>query len=186
MRQDEIWDVDAAQRYDTPGIGMFAPRWWIRRSTASPHWRRRPSARARDRNWSRAVRPSDPARRTRHRHRAVPPDGRPAPHQGRRGQHPGGRGRHGHRPCAGRVHAGLPRVQHDLQPADPGRAGRVLPERGASPHTWWPLRHRALVPELRRLPPGQQATVGRSEPGYILLDTYDVPPTRRLASFPLR
>lgn len=30
------------------------------------------------------------------------------------------------------------------------------------------------VPELRRLPPGQAATVGRSEPGYILLDTYDV------------
>jgi len=25
MRQDEIWDVDAAQRYDTPGTGMFAP-----------------------------------------------------------------------------------------------------------------------------------------------------------------
>ena len=25
MRQDAIWDVDAAQRYDTPGIGMFAP-----------------------------------------------------------------------------------------------------------------------------------------------------------------
>lgn len=30
------------------------------------------------------------------------------------------------------------------------------------------------VPELRRLPPGQQATVGQVEPGYILLDTYDV------------
>ncbi|NEE00098.1 class I SAM-dependent methyltransferase [Phytoactinopolyspora halotolerans] len=30
------------------------------------------------------------------------------------------------------------------------------------------------VPELRRLPPGQSATVGTSEPGYILLDTYDV------------
>ncbi|MDX3573439.1 class I SAM-dependent methyltransferase [Streptomyces sp. ID05-47C] len=30
------------------------------------------------------------------------------------------------------------------------------------------------VPELRSLPPGQAATVGRSEPGYILLDTYDV------------
>ncbi len=30
------------------------------------------------------------------------------------------------------------------------------------------------VPELRRLPPGQPATVGHSEPGYILLDTYDV------------
>ncbi|HEX5401253.1 MAG TPA: class I SAM-dependent methyltransferase [Pseudonocardiaceae bacterium] len=25
MRQDEIWDEDAAQRYDTPGTGMFAP-----------------------------------------------------------------------------------------------------------------------------------------------------------------
>ena len=25
MRQENIWDVDAAQRYDTPGAGMFAP-----------------------------------------------------------------------------------------------------------------------------------------------------------------
>src|SRR5215467_9235974 len=25
MRQDEIWDTEAAQRYDTPGTGMFAP-----------------------------------------------------------------------------------------------------------------------------------------------------------------
>src|SRR4051794_31961534 len=25
MRQEEIWDVDAAERYDTPGTGMFAP-----------------------------------------------------------------------------------------------------------------------------------------------------------------
>ncbi|MET8824495.1 class I SAM-dependent methyltransferase [Streptomyces sp. NPDC004610] len=30
------------------------------------------------------------------------------------------------------------------------------------------------VPELRRLPPGREATVGLCEPGYILLDTYDV------------
>ncbi|MEV4260408.1 bifunctional GNAT family N-acetyltransferase/class I SAM-dependent methyltransferase [Kribbella sp. NPDC049584] len=30
------------------------------------------------------------------------------------------------------------------------------------------------VPELRRLPPGTPATVGIAEPGYILLDTYDV------------
>jgi SAM-dependent methyltransferase len=30
------------------------------------------------------------------------------------------------------------------------------------------------VPELRRLPPGQKATVFTSEPGYIGLDTYDV------------
>lgn len=25
MRQEEIWNVDAARRYDTPGAGMFAP-----------------------------------------------------------------------------------------------------------------------------------------------------------------
>ena len=25
MHQEEIWDVDAAKRYDTPGTGMFAP-----------------------------------------------------------------------------------------------------------------------------------------------------------------
>ncbi|QKV98669.1 bifunctional 2-polyprenyl-6-hydroxyphenol methylase/3-demethylubiquinol 3-O-methyltransferase UbiG [Streptomyces sp. NA02536] len=30
------------------------------------------------------------------------------------------------------------------------------------------------VPELRKLPPGQTATVWRSEPGYIGLDTYDI------------
>jgi SAM-dependent methyltransferase len=30
------------------------------------------------------------------------------------------------------------------------------------------------VPELRRLPPGQQATVFQAEPGYVGLDTYDV------------
>lgn len=30
------------------------------------------------------------------------------------------------------------------------------------------------VPELRKLPPGQQATVWLSEPGYIGLDTFDV------------
>ncbi|MGC5332735.1 class I SAM-dependent methyltransferase [Micromonospora sp. DT62] len=30
------------------------------------------------------------------------------------------------------------------------------------------------VPELRKLPPGQKATVWSSEPGYLGLDTYDV------------
>jgi SAM-dependent methyltransferase len=30
------------------------------------------------------------------------------------------------------------------------------------------------VPELRKLPPGQEATVWRCDPGYIGLDTYDV------------
>jgi len=30
------------------------------------------------------------------------------------------------------------------------------------------------VPELRKLLPGQQATIWQSEPGYVGLDTYDV------------
>lgn len=30
------------------------------------------------------------------------------------------------------------------------------------------------VPDLRRMPPGQPGTVMRSEPGYLLVDTYDV------------
>jgi SAM-dependent methyltransferase len=34
------------------------------------------------------------------------------------------------------------------------------------------------IPELRKLPPGQQATVWRCDPGYIGLDTYD--PLRQL------
>ena len=43
------------------------------------------------------------------------------------------------------------------------------------------------VPELRRLPPGQQAVVWQSEPGYIGLDTYDVAaPARRIAPFQVR
>ena len=25
MRQDEIWDAEAAENYDTPGVGVFAP-----------------------------------------------------------------------------------------------------------------------------------------------------------------
>ena len=34
------------------------------------------------------------------------------------------------------------------------------------------------VPQLRTLPPGQSATVFRAEPGYLGLDTYDVPAQR--------
>src|SRR6185436_10081875 len=25
LRQEDMWDVEAARRYDTPGVGMFAP-----------------------------------------------------------------------------------------------------------------------------------------------------------------
>lgn len=40
MRQDEIWDDEAARRYDTPGAGMFAPE------VLEPTVRRRPGATA--------------------------------------------------------------------------------------------------------------------------------------------
>ncbi|MFD9404969.1 class I SAM-dependent methyltransferase [Streptomyces sp. NPDC060011] len=46
-------------------------------------------------------------------------------------------------------------------------AARHLPPGGRFVIELW-------VPELRKLPPGQTATVWQSEPGYIGLDTYDV------------
>ena len=43
------------------------------------------------------------------------------------------------------------------------------------------------VPDLRALPPGQQAVVFTSEPGYIGLDTYDIVRQQHgFASFPVR
>jgi len=46
-------------------------------------------------------------------------------------------------------------------------AARHLPKGGRFVIELW-------VPELRKLPPGQQAVVGRATQGYIGLDTYDV------------
>jgi hypothetical protein len=50
----------------------------------------------------------------------------------------------------------------------------VLPERGPPPGPRRSLRHRALGARLRALPPGKSGTVGHHEPGYLLVDTYDV------------
>ncbi|WP_239312063.1 class I SAM-dependent methyltransferase [Plantactinospora mayteni] len=50
----------------------------------------------------------------------------------------------GHRHRRGEVHPRLPRLQHDLQPAHPDRAGRVLPQRRPSPTARWSVRHRAM------------------------------------------
>ena len=49
-----------------------------------------------------------------------------------------------------------------------------VPERRAAPDTGRPLRHRAVGAGAARLPPGQEAVVWHSEPGYLGLDTYDV------------
>ena len=46
MRQEEIWDVDAAQRYDTQVLACSPQRCWGRRSTG---W---PSMRATAERWS--------------------------------------------------------------------------------------------------------------------------------------
>ena len=37
MRQEDIWDVEAALRYDTPSTGMFAPEVLGRPWTGSPN-----------------------------------------------------------------------------------------------------------------------------------------------------
>ena len=87
----------------------------------------------------------DPAGRPRRpglRHRAVAADDRRAPPQA--GRHPGRRGRHGDGAGRGRVQPRLRRVEQHRQHAHPGRAGGVLPQRGATPRAGRSLRHRAL------------------------------------------
>ena len=76
---------------------------------------------------------------------------------------------------ARRVHARLPRLQHDLQPADPGRAGRVLPQRRPPP------RARAAgsssscgCPSCARSRRAARPPSGTASPATSLLDTYDV------------
>ena len=54
----------------------------------------------------------------------------------------------------GRVHARVPGVQHHLQPADPGGAGRLLPQRGPAPLPRRPVRHRAVGARAAHPPTG--------------------------------
>ena len=154
MRQDEIWDADAAQRYDTPGTGMFAPE------VLGPTVDRLAELAGDGRALEFAIgtgRVAVPLAE-----RGVPVTGieLSAPMIDRLRTKvddetdPGRRRRHGHRPRTGRVHAGLPRLQHDLEPADPGRAGRLLPERRAAPRTRRPLRHRAVGAGAAQAPAG--------------------------------
>ena len=156
MRQEDLWDVTAAQRYDTPGTGMFAPE--VLGPTVDRLAELAGGGRALELaiGTGRVGRAAGRARGPGHRHRAVPPDGRPAAHQGRRGRDPGGRRRHGDRTRARRVHARLSRLQHDLQPAHPGRAGRVLPQRRPPPEPGRPLRDRAVGARAAHAPAGSR------------------------------
>ena len=171
MRQEDIWDAEAAARYDTPGEGMFAP------DVLGPAIDRLVELAGAGRALEFAVGTGRVA---------VPLSERGVPVAGIELS----------RPMVDRLRAKvdeatIPVVVGDMATSRvPGeftlvylvyntisnlltQAEQVACFRNAARH----LRPRGRfvielwVPELRRLPPGQQATVGHVEPGYVLLDT---------------
>jgi len=174
MEQEQVWDVDAAQRYDTPGAGMFAAE------VLEPTVAKLAELTGDGRALELAIgtgRVAIPLAR-----RGVPLTGielsRPMIDQLR----------------TKADEATIPVIHGDMATTvAPGefalvylvfntisnlltQAEQVACFRNAARHLTSGGRFviELWVPELRRLPPGQQATVGQSEPGYILLDTYDV------------
>jgi SAM-dependent methyltransferase len=174
MRQEEIWDADAAQRYDTPGTGMFTPE--VLEPTIDVL-----TDLAGD---GRALEFAVGTGRV-----AIPLVQRGVPVTGIELS----------RPMVDRLRTKvdeteIPVVLGDMATARaPGeytlvylvyntianlltQAEQVACFRNAARHLVPGGRFviELWVPELRKLPPGQQATVWRAEPGYIGLDTYDV------------
>ena len=174
MRQDEIWDADAAGRYDTPGTGMFAPE------VLGPAVDRLAELAGGGRALEFAIgtgRVAVPLAE-----RGVPVSGielsRPMVEQLR----------------TKADEATIPVVVGDMATTHaPGdytlvylvyntisnlltQAEQVACFRNAARHLTSGGRFviELWVPELRRLPVGQSAVVGHSEPGYLLVDTYDV------------
>ena len=174
MGPDEIWDEDAAARYDTPGSGMFAPE--VLRQTV---------------DCLAGLAGDGPALEF-----AIG-TGRVAVSLAQRGVPV--TGIELSRPMIDRLRTKVdegtvPVVVGDMASAEaPGaftlvylvyntisnlltQSAQVACFRNAARH----LRPGGCfvielwVPELRKLPPGQQATVWQAEPGYIGLDTYDV------------
>lgn len=174
MRQEEIWDVDTAQRYDTPGSGMFASE--VLEPTVEHLTKLAGSGRALEFaiGTGRVAVPLAA--------RGIPVTGielsRPMVEQLR----------------TKADEAAIPVVIGDMATARaPGeyalvylvyntisnllsQAEQVACFRNAARHLQPGGRFvvELWVPELRKLPPGQQATVYHVEPGYIGLDTYDV------------
>jgi SAM-dependent methyltransferase len=174
MRQEEIWDVDAAQSYDTPGVGMFAPE------VLEPTLDRLAALAGSGRALEFAIgtgRVGVPLAE-----RGVPVTGIELS-----------------RPMVDRLRtkvdeAALPVFLGDMTTTvAPGeytlvylvfntisnlldQAAQVECFRNAARHLTPGGRFviELWVPELRKLPPGQQAVVWHTEPGYIGLDTYDV------------
>ncbi|WP_091669537.1 class I SAM-dependent DNA methyltransferase [Micromonospora auratinigra] len=174
LTQEEIWDAAAAQRYDTPGTGMFAPE--VLGPTVD-----RLAALA---DGGPALEFAVGTGRV-----AVPLAGRGVPVTGIELS----------RPMVEKLRT---KVDEDTLPVTvgdmastvvPGRfslvylvfntisnlqtqAEQVACFRNAARHLGPGGRFviELWVPELRKLPPGQQATVWHVEPDYIGLDTYDV------------
>jgi SAM-dependent methyltransferase len=174
MRQDEIWDVDAAARYDTPGAGMFAPE------ILGPTVDRLAELVGDGRALELAIGTGRVAIPLRERGVRIT-------------------GIELSIPMVDRLRtkvdeAAIPVIVGDMTTAvAPGeyalvylvfntisnlqtQAEQVACFRNAARHLVPGGRFviELWVPELRKLPPGTQATVWRNDPGYIGLDTYDV------------
>lgn len=174
MDQDQIWDAETARRYDTPGVGMFAPE--VLGPTVD-----RLAALAGD---GRALELAIGTGRV-----AVPLAERGVPVVGIELS----------APMVERLRTkvdedAIPVVLGDMSTATaPGefslvylvfntianlltQESQVACFRNAARHLAPGGRFviELWIPELRKLPPGVQATVWQSEPGSIGLDTYDV------------
>ncbi|MBG0827278.1 class I SAM-dependent methyltransferase [Planomonospora sp. ID67723] len=174
MRRDEIWDAETARRYDTPGTGMFAPE------VLEPVVERLAELAGDGRALEFAIGTGRVA---------VPLAGRGVPVTGIELS----------QPMVDQLRtkaneATIPVIIGDMATATaPGeyalvylvyntisnlltQAEQIECFRNAARHLTSGGRFviELWVPELRKLPPGQQAMVWHCEPGYIGLDTYDV------------
>ncbi len=174
MRQEEIWDVGAAERYDTLGTGMFAP------GVVGPTVDRLANLAGNGRALEFAIGTGRVA---------IPLAERGVPVTGIELS----------TPMINRLRTKvgderIPVVVGDMATAcAPGeytlvylvfntisnlltQAEQVACFRNAARHLapGGSFVIELWVPELRKLPPGQQATVWLAEPGYIGLDSYDV------------
>jgi SAM-dependent methyltransferase len=174
MRQEDIWNQEAAQAYDTPGTGMFAP------DVLGPAIGRLAELAGDGRALEFAIGTGRVA---------IPLAQRGVPVTGIELS----------RPMIGQLRTKadetvIPVIAGDMTTAEaPGaytlvylvfntisnlltQGEQVACFRNAARHLTPGGRFviELWVPDLRRLPPGQQAIVFTSEPGYIGLDTYDV------------
>ena len=174
MRQEDVWDTETAQEYDTPGAGMFAPE--VLGPTVDLLAKLAGDGRALE---------------------FAIGTGRVAVPLGRRGVPV--TGIELAQPMIDQLRAKvdeatIPVIVGDMATARaPGeytlvylvyntisnlltQAEQVACFRNAARHLTRGGRFliELWVPELRKLPPGQQATVWQAEPEYIGLDTYDV------------